>query len=107
MMIVCEEDDSGFEGKNSDKAFFVDECSGGMPWTEFGKWFGERWCGSPSIIEQMHGMKGHHYKKLTKEDLEAIKLALEKKGTHERLNKEKMMKYLEKHIDKGISTENW
>ena len=45
MMIICKEDDSRSTGKNHEKAFFVDECSMGEPWSVFGRWFQDRYCG--------------------------------------------------------------
>ena len=106
MMIICKEDNSGYEG-NYQKAFFIDETSMGDPWNKFGKWFQERYCKSPSIIEQMAGIKEHNFIKLTEADLDGIKKALNKTKCHKGLNKEGLIKYIEDHINKHISTENW
>ncbi len=106
MMIICKEDNSNCEG-NSDDAFFVDETSMGEPWNEFGKWFGERYCRAPGIIEQLAGIREHDYIKLKDADYVAIKEAVTNMGLHEALNKEKLLEYIKTHIDKHISTENW
>lgn len=107
MMIICKEDDSGCEGGKLDKAFFVDETSMGEPWHEFGKWFQSRFCGGPSIAEQIFGIQNHNYKKLEKADIASVKEALETMETHTKLDKEFLLKYLNSHIGKHISTENW
>ena len=106
MMIICKEDNSNYKGDTS-KAFFIDECSMGMPWSEFGEWFQDRYCGHPSLIERMAGMKEHFYIKLTKADYEGIRVALETMKKHENLDNDKLLEYIEHHIGKHISTENW
>ena len=107
MMLICEEDDSTYEGEGTESAFFVDECSMGNPWHKFGKWFGERYCKSPSMTEQMMGMKEHDWLELTKPDIEAIKMALNEFETHENLDKAELIQYINSRIGKHISTENW
>lgn len=106
-MIISKEDDSSFEGDGTDKAFLIDETSMGEPWTEFGQWFGERYCGAPGILEQLHGIKGHRYIKLTDTDIKAILDAFDSMEHRETLTKEDLKKFLEEHKDKHISTENW
>lgn len=105
MMIVCQEDDSTFNGKNSKDAFWIDECSMGDPWTEFGKWFGERYCKSASILEQLQGFEGHHWLTLTEPDYNSIKEALSTMKNDVDTNK--LLIYIKEHIGKQISTENW
>jgi len=110
MMVICKEDDSSFEGTNSDKAFFIDECSMDDPWHEFGKWFQRRYCRAPSMLEQLAGGMSHHehnYIELTKYDALAIDTALTELNRHERLDAEKFREYITSHIGKHISTENW
>ena len=107
MMIICKEDDSTYEGEHTEEAFFVDECSMGEPCHTFGKWFGERYCKCPSMLEQLAGIKEHNWLKLTKADAEAIKIVLNDSETHENLEKTKLIQYVDNHIGKHISTENW
>lgn len=107
MMIICKEDGSEFEGARLENAFFVDECSMGDPWNEFGKWFGSRFCGAPGILEQMHGKKDHHYTKVTQADIAAVEKAFETMECHEGLGKDALIKYLNEREGKHISTENW
>ena len=87
--------------------FFIDETSMGEPWTEFGKWFGERYCRAPSIMDQIAGMKEHRYIKLTQADYDAIKTASESMGVHHGIALDKLLPFMENHIGKHISTENW
>ena len=107
MMIICKEDDSGFEGQNTDAAFFVDETSMGEPWSKFGVWFCRRFCKAPNILEQLAGQREHHFAEFTEADFVGVKKALEKMETHQDLNKEKLIEFLQNHIGKHLSTENW
>lgn len=107
MMIVCREDDSTSRGEQGDKAFFVDECSMGEPYTEFGKWFDERYCRGPSMMDQMRGIKEHNWLKLTGGDVAAILWAAGNLKTHDKLNVKELHEYITAHVDKHISTENW
>lgn len=107
MMIICKEDDSHLEGKNSNDAFFIDETSMGEPWTAFGKWFGQRYCRAPSILEQIVGDSTHKYLELTRADYEAIKAASEDMEMHHGVAMDKLLPFIETHIGKHISTENW
>lgn len=107
MMIICKEDDSGYQGKDPESAFFIDETSMGDPWHDFGKWFGQRYCRGPGIAEQMAGMKDHSHIEFTKADFIASKEAIETMSYHELLDKQKLLAYLESRIGKHISTENW
>jgi hypothetical protein len=107
MMIICQEDDSGFDGEHYDLAFLIDETSMGDPHTEFGKWFQERYSGAPSMADKICGLREHNYKTLTGSDLVAIKDALKNMKFREGLNKIKLLEYLQEHIGKHISTENW
>jgi hypothetical protein len=107
MMIISKEDNSSFEGDGTDKAFQIDETSMGEPWTEFGKWFGERYCGAPGILEQLHGISSHTYVKLTDVDIDAILKAFDSMEHRESLTRDKLEKFLNEHKDKHISTENW
>lgn len=103
MMIITKEDDSSYEGKGYEEAIQIDETSMGEPWTEFGKWFGERYCKAMGILEQMHGMKGHNYIEFTKEDAEAAKAALARMEHRKDIDPEVFDSLIGKHI----STENW
>ncbi len=106
-MIISQEDDSSFEGEGTDKAFLIDETSMGEPWTEFGRWFGQRYCGAPGILEQLHGIKGHNYIELTNADITAIKEAFNSMEHRDDLTENLLFKFLDEHKDKHISTENW
>lgn len=118
MMLVCEEDNNYYSGKPHDEilnkrknekesAVFIDECSMGEPWSDFGKWFQERFCKGPSMLEQVMGKKDHDWMVLSEQDIISIKDALGKMKTHKDIDKDKLIKYLESHIGKHISTENW
>lgn len=107
MMIVCKEDGSFFRGKNRNMAVFVDECSMGQPSSEFGDWFADRYCGIPTIIEQMYGHCETSFRVFTEEDHVAVELAMKNRRCHQDMDKVKVMKYLKEHIGKEIATENW
>jgi len=107
MMIICEEDNSCFGGGNDDEAFFIDETGLGLPNSEFGEWFSERYCGSPGVLEQLHGIKKHRYIKLLQVDIMAIRNAMHTMRTHSALDKDAMLDFLTERIGKHISTENW
>lgn len=107
MMIISQEDDSGYEGKNTEKAFHIDETSMGEPWTEFGKWFGERYCGAPGILEQLHGIKGHAFKTFVETDVAAILAAFDSMEHRDSLERGELETFLRSQVGKHISTENW
>lgn len=107
MMIICKEDGSGDHDGNGNLAFFVDECSMGDPWSKFGKWFQERYCKGPSMLQQLAGINEHHYMELTEIDVTGIMTALTKMKSHKNLDIPKLKVYLKEHIGKHISTENW
>jgi len=79
----------------------------GTPLTEFGEWFQDRYCGAPSMMDQVAGVKEHNYVKLTPSDLVGIMHAAENMKTHENLDIKKLNKYIYNHNGKHISTENW
>lgn len=105
MMIICKEDKSSYEGGNYEAAFKIDETSLGEPWTKFGKWFAARYCGAPTMLEQMAGVKEHRYIELTLVGVAAIKKALD--NMDHGCNDKDLIQYLENHVGKHISTENW
>jgi len=107
MMIICKEDDSGYDGKHPESALFVDECSMGEPWSAFGKWFGTRYCGAPGFAEQLMGIKEHDWIELTKADISAIKIAANEYEFHKDMDMPALLKYVSDHLGKCISTENW
>jgi len=107
MMIVCKEDKSYYEGTCQELAIFVDECHMGDPSTDFGKWFQTRYCGMPSIIEQMHGYKETDWLELTKADVVGIEEAIGTYPSHEKMDAENILSYLKWHVGRHISTENW
>lgn len=103
MMIICKEDKSDCDNGGIG-AIFISECSMGEPLNEFGKWFGERFCGAPGLLEQMHGIKEHAYTKIIETDVFAVEKALvEMENTADK----NLLKYMREHIGKHISTENW
>ena len=106
MMIICQEDNSNYEG-NTDACFFVDETSMGDPWHEFGKWFQSRYCGAPGLLEQLAGIKEHNHIKVTESDVVAVENALANMECHENLDKVVLVEFMKAHIGKHISTENW
>ena len=112
MMLVCREDHNYYGGKDEtitkkESAVFIDECSMGDPWHDFGKWFQERFCKGPSMMDQMMGKQTHNWMELTAEDVSSVKEAITHRKAHKGMNKNKLIKYMESHIGKGISTENW
>lgn len=107
MMIICKEDDSSFDGNNDEDAFFIDETSMGEPWSDFGKWFGGRYCGAPGVMQQRAGIREHDYIEFTEADFAGVEKALSEMDTHKNLDKLSLLDYLRDHIGKHISTENW
>lgn len=103
MMVICKEFDSSYRGKNTDKALFIDETSLGIPWTEFGGWFGERFCGHPGIMEQLQGITEHDYTLFTDADFAAVEAALQSMEHRENLTADDFRQFIGNHI----STENW
>lgn len=102
MMIISEEEDSHYEGQHTDKAICIDETSMGEPWTEFGKWFGERYSKDMTIMEQIAGMKGHNFIEFTPEDAKACKAAFKRLQHTDGLEID-----FDSLVGKHISTENW
>lgn len=89
VMIISKEDGSGYNDYSEhediaklDKALFIDEASMGEAWTEFGRWFQERYCRAPGLFEQLYGLNGHDYILFTQADLDAVKTALETMEHH-------------------------
>jgi len=107
VMITCKEDGSNFEGANFDDAFFIDEASMGSPWTEFGEWFVDRYCGGPSIYDQINGIKEHDYTKLEIEDYDLIVRQFNELETSKNLDIDTFFGYIQRHIGKSISVEFW
>ena len=103
MMIICKEDESSYD-EGGEGAIFICECSMGDPWNEFGKWFSERFCGAPSLLDQLHGIKQHCYTKVTEVDVLVIEKALK---TMENTADNNLLKYIKEHVNMHISTENW
>lgn len=105
MMIICEEDGSNYE--NPEGCIFIDETSMGEPHHEFGRWFQSRFCGAPSLLDQLLGNRGHIFTLVTNADVVAVKYALRTMRCHEELKKEAVMEFFGSHVGKRISTENW
>lgn len=106
MMVICEEDNSNYEG-DTDKAVFIDETSMGDPWHDFGKWFQSRFCGAPGLLEQLAGVQKRNYTVITGSDVVAVSDALDKMECHGDLDKGNFVAFMKGHVDKHISTENW
>jgi hypothetical protein len=103
-MVICKEDGSSYE-EGGDGAIFICECSMGDPFNEFGLWFQERFCGAPSMFEQLAGVKEHRFTEVRSADVTAVRCAL-KDMTHT-VDVNKFIDYMYDHIGKHISTENW
>ena len=122
MMVVCKEYNNDFarmikpanEGtplpelnqNKEEDAYQIDETSMGEPWTEFGKWFGSRFCKAPGILEQLHGITGHKWSIFTEVDYKEVEKALIKMENTIK-DKKEFLVYMKKLIGKNISTENW
>lgn len=126
VMIVCKEFNNSYRNYTKENnytvdipAICIDEASMGEPWTEFGKWFVEKYYNGYSMLETLvmtrNGSQDDVDKmqsaildtKFTEVDYEAVCIALEKMQTKPDLNKEKLKEYLKKCIGNSISTENW
>lgn len=107
MMLICKEDDSGFEGADQGKAIFIDECSMGDQWHKFGAWFSDRFCGAPDILAQLHGFNEHNFTEIVTADGDAVKSAIKTMDLHEGMDEQKVISFFENNIGKHISTENW
>ena len=110
VMIVCLEDESSYDvyTRHSDpnkleRAVFIDEASMGEAWTEFGRWFQDRYCRAPGLFEQLYGLTEHDYTLFTQADLDAVKTALETMEHHPEISLADFKPFVGKHI----STENW
>ena len=103
MMVICKEDNSEYNSGGIG-AIFICECSMGEPYNEFGKWFAGRFCGAPSLLDQLHGLKQHYYTKVTEVDVFVIEEALK---TMENTADNNLLEYIKKHVNMHISTENW
>ena len=118
MMIVCKEYKNDWAAGDIEKMmqrrddpcyvepYQIDETSMGEPWTEFGKWFGQRFCKAPGILDQLHGLKEHRWAVFTQPDYTAVLEAL-KTMDHTIENEREFQEYMLKLIGKHISTENW
>jgi hypothetical protein len=106
MMIVCKEDNSTYDG-NSELAVFIDETSMGEPSSNFGMWFAERYCGAPTVCDQLLGVREHRFSTLVVADTLSINNAIDTMGCHESMDKAAVKEYIRLHVGCGISTENW
>lgn len=125
-MIVCKEFNNSYKNYTKENNYTVeipapciDEASMGEPWTEFGKWFVEKYYNGYSMIETLLMSRHGGQEKVdemqsaildsvfTETDYEAVCIALEKMQTKADLDKEKLKEYLKKCIGNHISTENW
>ena len=115
VMLVCREDNSSYYGLdidemqevNSDKAFFIDEASAGHPVTEFGVWMSSRYCGIPSMFDQIAGIKELYWYELAYADVLGITAAFVTMERDSRVNHRELHEWLYSHIGKHIATENW
>lgn len=120
VMIICKEYNNYYgdrvnhpeDRKPTKDAVFIDEASMGEPWSEFGKWFVERYYQGMTMVEQI--MTAGHVKQesfmgreYTETDFESVKIALKKMTTHKNLDESKVLTYLQDCIGKHVSTENW
>lgn len=103
MMVICKEDKSDY-AHGGTGAIFICECSMGKPYNEFGEWFSERFYGAPSLFDTLHGIKEHKYTKITEFDVVVIEKAL---VSMENTADKNLLQYMNEHVGKHISTENW
>jgi len=114
VMIICKEDKSSFneeikieDNNHKSKAFFIDEASMGRPWSNFGNWFVERYCGTPGITEQLNDITEHSYRKIDESDKVGILHKANSCKLHKDLDIKKLEDFIDEHIGKHISVENW
>ncbi len=100
------------------EAFKIDEASMGDPWTEFGKWFVERFnnhvygladvlmmAKNQDDINRMQHEVGSQI--FTEADYLSVEKALETMVKRPDLNKQEALDYLKGSIGLHIATENW
>lgn len=98
VVIVCKEDDDTIK---------IDEASMGMPFSEFGRWFCERFSGAPSVAEQMIGVSEHDYTRLVEADMVSIGYALATMDVDDTVDRDALLTYLWSRVGHHISVENW
>lgn len=121
VMIICKEFNNFYSGrlqnlelvKPQKEAMFIDEASMGESWSEFGKWFVERYYQGMTMVEKVmiagSGIQEETFmgREFLETDFESIKIALKNLKTHKDFDKSKVLAYLQECIGKHISTENW
>ncbi len=111
MMMISEQDDSGWDGKNTDFALFVDETSIGCPSTAMGEYIQMRFNYSPDIHETLAGVK-KTWEDFSVEvqpyDIVAFKAIVDSGiPRHEKFDDGEFLNFLQRHVGKKINTENW
>ena len=111
MMMISEQDDSGWEGKNTGLALFVDETRMGCPSTAMGEYVQQIFHESPDIHEQIAGVKktwDDFYSEVQPYDVIAFKAIIDSNiPRHKKFDGEKFLDFLQRHMGKKINTENW
>jgi hypothetical protein len=109
------------EHKPVHDAVRIDEASMGEPWSEFGKWFVDKFYhgysmmevllasqrpgGSQEMIDEMQAEI--HDNTFTEFDYKTVCDAMDQMQCYADMDKEKVKAYLKLCIGKAISTENW
>ena len=104
MMVICKEDKSSYD-EGGIGAILICECSMGNPLDEFGNWFQDRFSGAPSIADELAGINEHYFTEVTMSDVFAVKHALTSMKSS--ANQCLLIGYIQEHVGKHISTENW
>ncbi len=107
LMIICKEDDSGFEGHSCEAALRFGETSMGEPHDTFSRWVAERFDGSPCILEQMAGITDHRFTVLAQADADAVLSHFDTLEHKDYLNRDCLATWLQEHVGKQISCERW
>ena len=107
LMIICQEDDSSFDGGNGDAAFCIGETSVGEPHDAFSAWFDCRFNGAPGLLEQIAGLKEHRFIELTEADVDATLRTFDEQPHKDYVSRDLLEKWLREHVGKHISCERW
>ena len=115
LMITCLEDESYYEGSHPESAVKVGETSMGLADTEFGLWLHSRYCGIPSLVEQMMYQETNipetertNWFKMEEADVAGIKHAFEQMNHGNYIkDKDKFFEFLESLIGKKFCTHQW
>jgi len=99
-MVLFQEEDAQF-------AFKIDESSMDVPFTEFGSWFSERFCGAPSVTDGLFGLGNTHYTRLCEADMVAIGYALATMKVSSDVDRNELLEYLWSRLGYHIAVRHW